>query len=180
MARRKKSKLRIFKKNKYNIFILILAIIIAFIAISFIRKAVENRGMSKYNDTILIIKSDDTEIASYSIKELRSIDSQKVNITLNNQDEKTVIEGVPFEKIISKLNIDPSSKTTMVAVDPYGNKKNVSMDQVLEPGRVYLTYKINSKPLIEYNEKYGELAIIDSQSRDIGTWILNVKTLNFK
>ena len=54
------------------------------------------------------------------------------------------------------------------------------MSVALEVDRVYLVYKIDGEPIVEYNPSYGSLVIIDTTSKTANSWITNVKTLNIQ
>lgn len=178
MARNKNS-LKKIKKNKYNIFVLIFIIILLLFISKFFINIFSNIGISKYDNEIIVIKNDGDEIISYTMKDIRSMETETVSLNIKNQTQKTKVEGISFEKILNKLNID-SSVNSKIEFNNKGVKKVLSMDRALEPERIYLIYKINSKPLIEYNESYGNFAVIDNQSKEISDWIVNVNDINIK
>lgn len=171
---------KLFKKNKYNLILLVIGLIIVFFLASTIFNFAKNAGVSKYDKEIIVIKNKGDELKSYTLKDIRKMKTETIELTLKNQESKTKVEGVSLEKIINELNTDFSLSSSIDFVSPSGERKTLSMDKVLEPERVYLIYKINSKPLIEYDKKYGYFTIIDSQSKDTKDWILNVNSFNIR
>ena len=59
---------RIFKKNKYKLYLLALLAIVLIFAGIFLKKKYEDMTMSKYSNDIVIIKGNGDELKSFSIK----------------------------------------------------------------------------------------------------------------
>lgn len=180
MAKKRRSAKRTLKKQKYNIILFTILIIVGIFIIGFLGKTIKNRNLAKYDKEIVVLKDNDSEIKSISLKELRNSQSAVVNLPLNNQSKKTSIEGVSLEKIINSLKIDTTKYTTIETINKNGAMDSIPIDNALEPDRVYLVYKINSKPVHDYNKRSGNFAIIDIQSKESSEWILDVKEINLK
>ena len=115
-----------------------------------------------------------------TLKELRSMGSQKLDISINNGLETTPVEGISIEQIIGKLDYNLKDSGVMVIEDDEGNSKRVAMSDVLEPGRIYLVYRIDGGPIYDVNPGYGKMIIIDTATNSSAKWITNVKTLDIK
>ncbi|WP_296113733.1 hypothetical protein [uncultured Anaerococcus sp.] len=137
-------------------------------------------NMAKYHNDIVIIKGNGDEIKSYSIKELQKIASSKKEVYINNGLEKVRIEGVSLEKIIGDLDYNLRERPILTIEDTDGNTTRVPMAVALEVNRVYLTFKIDGQPTVEFNPSYGNLVLIDTTSDSANSWITNVKTLNIE
>lgn len=171
---------RIFKKNKYKLYLLaLLAIVLIFLGI-FLKKKYEDMTMSKYSNDIVIIKGNGDELKSFSIKELKALGSNKTEVYINNGLEKVEIEGISLEKLIGNLDYNFRDRPTIEIEDNNGNATRYPMSVALEVDRIYLVYKIEGQPLLEYNPSYGTMAIIDTNSKSASSWITNVKTLNLQ
>lgn len=171
---------KLFKKNKYKLFLLgLFAIVLVFVTV-FIKKKYEDMTMSKYNNNIVIIKGNGDELKSFSIKELKSLGSNKTEVYINNGLEKVEIEGISLEKLIGNLDYNFRDRPTIEIEDTNGSATRYPMSVALEVDRIYLVYKIEGQPLLEFNPSYGTLAIIDTNSKSASSWITNVKTLNLQ
>ena len=171
---------RIFKKNKYKLYLLALLAIVLIFAGIFLKKKYEDMTMSKYSNDIVIIKGNGDELKSFSIKELKALGSNKTEVYINNGLEKVEIEGISLEKLIGNLDYNFRDRPTIEIEDNNGNATRYPMSVALEVDRIYLVYKIEGQPLLEYNPSYGTMAIIDTNSKSASSWITNVKTLNLQ
>ncbi|MDD7306325.1 MAG: oxidoreductase [Peptoniphilaceae bacterium] len=178
--RKKSSAKRTLKKQKYNIILLLIIVIVAVFLIGLLSSIIKNRKLYKYDNEIVVLKDNGSEIDSISLKELRKNQISNLDLTLNNQSKKTSIEGVSLEKIINSLNLDTTKYTKLETTNKNGGRNSIAIDKALEPDRVYLVYKINEKPVHDYNKSSGVFAIIDTQSKDSSDWILDVKEINLK
>lgn len=179
MAKKKSAK-KTLKKQKYNIILFTVLTIFVFILVGLIAGFVKNRSLAKYDKEIVVLKDNGSEIDSISLKELRKGQSTSVSLPLNNQDKKTTLVGVSLEKILNSLKLDPTNYTKLETTNKNGAKDSISIEKALEPDRVYLVYKINSKAVHDYNKKYGYFIIVDTQSKDSSEWLMDVKEINLK
>lgn len=170
---------KLFRKNKYNIILLAVVIVISLILFSKLVNYISNRNLSNYNNEIFVIKNNDSEIDSLTLKDLRKLCSTESKVTFENGEEFSVV-GISIEKILKKEKINPNLNNIIEFSDQKGNKTNLSMETALEVNRVLLVYKINSKPSIEYNKKLGVLFALDKQDKDSSKWIKNIQTINIK
>lgn len=168
------------KKNKYNILVLILIFFILAIVFRFAKNKIEDLNLSKYGNDIIIIKGNGDELESFSIKELKKLGSDKTEVYINNGLEKVEIEGISLEKLIGNLDYNLREKPIISIEDTNGNSERYPMSIALEVDRIYLVYKVEGKPLAEYNKDYGTLAIIDTTSESTSSWLTNVNTINIQ
>lgn len=171
--------LKLFRKNKYNIILLAVVIVISLILFSKFVNYISNRNLSNYDNEIFVIKNNDSEIDSLTLKDLRKLGSTESKVTFENGEEFSIV-GISIEKILKKEKINPNLNNIIEFSDQKGNKTNLSMETALEVNRVLLVYKINSKPSIEYNKKLGVLFALDKQDKDSSKWIKNIQTINIK
>lgn len=171
---------KVFKKNKYRIFLILAIILILSLAFTVFKKVSSENEIAKYDNEILIVKGNGDQLDSLTLKELRSIGSQKLDVSINNGLETTPVEGISIEQIIGKLDYNLKDSGVMVIEDDEGNSKRVAMSDVLEPGRIYLVYRIDGKPIYDINPGYGKMIIIDTATNSSAKWITNVKTLDIK
>lgn len=170
---------KLFRKNKYNIILLAVVIVISLILFSKLVNYISNRNLSNYDNEIFVIKNNDSEIDSLTLKDLRKLGSTESKVTFENGEEFSVV-GISIEKILKKEKINPNLNNIIEFSDQKGNKTNLSMETALEVNRVLLVYKINSKPSIEYNKKLGVLFALDKQDKYSSKWIKNIQTINIK
>ena len=170
---------KLFRKNKYNIILLAVVIVISLILFSKLVNYISNRNLSNYDNEIFVIKNNDSEIDSLTLKDLRNLDSTESKVTFENGEEFSIV-GISIEKILKKEKINPNLNNIIEFSDQKGNKTNLSMETALEVNRVLLVYKINSKPSIEYNKKLGVLFALDKQDKNSSKWIKNIQTINIK
>lgn len=171
---------KLLRKNKYNIFVLILIIIVLTLLGIFIKNKINDINMSKYDSNIVIIKGNGDEIKSYSIRELKKRAGSQKEVYINNGLEKVKIEGVSLEKLIGNLDYNLREKPIISIEDSDGNSNRFPMSIALEVDRVYLVYRIDGEPILEYNPSYGSLVVIDTTTKSANSWITNVKTLNIQ
>ncbi|MDU1317025.1 oxidoreductase [Anaerococcus hydrogenalis] len=171
--------LKLFRKNKYNIILLAVVIVISLILFSKLVNYISNRNLSNYDNEIFVIKNNDSEIDSLTLKDLRKLGSTESKVTFENGEEFSIV-GISIEKILKKEKINSNLNNIIELSDQKGNKTNLSMETALEVNRVLLVYKINSKPSIEYNKKLGVLFALDKQDKDSSKWIKNIQTINIK
>lgn len=171
---------KLLRKNKYNIFVLILIIIVLTLLGIFIKNKINDINMSKYDSNIVIIKGNGDEIKSYSIRELKKRAGSQKEVYINNGLEKVKIEGVSLEKLIGNLDYNLREKPVISIEDSDGNSNRFPMSIALEVDRVYLVYRIDGEPILEYNPSYGSLVVIDTTTKSANSWITNVKTLNIQ
>lgn len=177
--RKNNNTLKIFRKNKYNLILIIIFLVIGLILFSKLINFIANRNLVKYDNEIISLKNNDSEIDSLSLKNIRKMDTSNVKISLDNGQEFKV-EGVSIEKILNKEGIDANLSSRIEFVDTNGKKTNMSLDKALEVDRVFLVYKIDSKPNIESNRKLGTFFILDRQEKDSNNWIKNIQIINIK
>lgn len=171
---------RTLKKQKYNIIVYSLILIVGFLLVSFVVHLINIKKISKYDNKIVILKDNGSEIESISLKELRTNNSQIVDLPLINQDKKTTVEGISLEKIINNLRLDPTKYNKLETTNRNGQRNSITIDKALEPDRVYLIFKINSQALFDYNKQLGYFAIIDKESNTSSDWLKDVKEINLK
>ena len=171
---------KVFKKNKYRIFLILAIILILSLAFTVFKKVSSENEIAKYDNEILIVKGNGDQLDSLTLKELRSIGSQKLDVSINNGLETIPVEGISIEQIIGKLDYNLKDSGVMVIEDDEGNSKRVAMSDVLEPGKIYLVYRIDGKPIYDANPSYGKMIIIDTATNSSAKWITNVKTLDIK
>ena len=171
---------KLLRKNKYNIFVLILIIIVLTLLGIFIKNKINDIYMSKYDSNIVIIKGNGDEIKSYSIRELKKRAGSQKEVYINNGLEKVKIEGVSLEKLIGNLDYNLREKPVISIEDSDGNSNRFPVSIALEVDRVYLVYRIDGEPILEYNPSYGSLVVIDTTTKSANSWITNVKTLNIQ
>ena len=171
---------KVFKKNKYRIFLILATILILSLAFTVFKKVSSENEIAKYDNEILIVKGNGDQLDSLTLKELRSIGSQKLDVSINNGLETIPVEGISIEQIIGKLDYNLKDSGVMVIEDDEGNSKRVAMSDVLEPGKIYLVYRIDGKPIYDANPSYGKMIIIDTATNSSAKWITNVKTLDIK
>lgn len=171
---------KVFKKNKYRIFLVLVIFLILSFALALFKKVSSENEMAKYDSEILIVKGNGDQLDSLTLKELRNMGGQKLNISINNGLETTQVEGISIEQIIGKLDYNLKDSGVMVIEDDEGISKRVSMSDVLEPGRLYLVYKIDGNPIYDVNPLYGKMMIVDTTTNSSSKWLTNVKTLDIK
>ncbi len=171
---------KVFKKNKYRIFLILAIILILSLAFTVFKKVSSENEIAKYDNEILIVKGNGDQLDSLTLKELRSIGGQKLDVSINNGLETVSVEGISIEQIIGKLDYNLKDSGVMVIEDDEGNSKRVAMSDVLEPGKIYLVYRIDGKPIYDANPSYGKMIIIDTATNSSAKWITNVKTLDIK
>ncbi len=170
---------KFLRKNKYNLYLLVIGLVLILFLGIFAKSKIDNSKMAKYDNDIVIIKGNGDEIKSFSIKELTKLASKK-DVYVNNGLEKVKIEGVSLEKLVGNLDYNLRERPIISIEDTDGNSSRFPMSIALEVDRVYLVYKIDGEPVSEYNPSYGTLAIIDTTTKSANSWITNVKTLNIQ
>lgn len=170
---------KFLRKNKYNLYLLVIGLVLILLLGIFVKSKIDNAKMAKYDNDIVIIKGNGDEIKSFSIKELTKLASKK-DVYVNNGLEKIKIEGVSLEKLVGNLDYNLRERPIISIEDTDGNSSRFPMSIALEVDRVYLVYKIDGEPVSEYNPSYGTLAIIDTTTKSANSWITNVKTLNIQ
>lgn len=170
---------KFLRKNKYNLYLLVIGLVLILFLGIFAKSKIDNAKMAKYDNDIVIIKGNGDEIKSFSIKELTKLASKK-DVYVNNGLEKVKIEGVSLEKLVGNLDYNLRERPIISIEDTDGNSSRFPMSIALEVDRVYLVYKIDGEPVSEYNPSYGTLAIIDTTTKSANSWITNVKTLNIQ
>ena len=174
----KRNLARKFKKNKYNLYLVVGLLLILFFLISFINGKISERDLNKYNKEFLIVKGDNNELKSYSLKDLRKISPTKLKVKTNKGLEEIEIEAIPLEKLLSNLNSNLDNKPNIEIEDSLGNTNTFPMSIALEVDRVYLAYKIGGKPCKDFDDSFGNFIIIDKTSDNFDQWIKDVKVLN--
>lgn len=174
---RKKTFLKNIKKNKYNIYLSIAGLILAFFLIIFVKDRVSNYSLKKYENDIFIVRDKETQ-KSYSLKELRKKKDIKKKIKLNNGMEEVDVRGVPLEKLLGDLSYKLEESPEIIIEDSEGNTVNLPMSVALEVNRILVVYKINGKANKDYDESLGTFALIDITSKDKDSWIKDSKILN--
>jgi len=170
---------KFLRKNKYNLYLLVIGLVLILFLGIFAKSKIDNSKMAKYDNDIVIIKGNGDEIKSFSIKELTKLASKK-DVYVNNGLEKVKIEGISLEKLVGNLDYNLRERPIISIEDTDGNSSRFPMSIALEVDRVYLVYKIDGEPVSEYNPSYGTLAIIDTTTKSANSWITNVKTLNIQ
>lgn len=179
MKKNKKSFKKVLNKNKYNIILFLVFAFIALLMIGKISSFIANRDIAKYDEEILVVKNNDSEIASLSLKDLRKIDSSKVDIR-QSSDLEINAEGISLEKLLNKVNIDPIKNMLVEFIDGKGNKSTMALEQALEVNRVFIVYRLFGKANMEYDDSLGVMFVVDSQNNDSSKWIKDVKIINVK
>lgn len=168
-----------FNKNKYNIVLILILGLLSIFLLAKIVDTLSNRNLLKYDKEIIVIKNNDSEIISLTLKELRKMESKTTSINQQN-GEVVNIEGVPLDKLINRVNIDPTLNKVVEFTDDAGNKTVIALESALDVDRVYLAYKINERANIDYDKTLGSLFVVDSQQGDSSKWIKNIKIINIK
>lgn len=168
------------KRNKYRIFLLLALLILLLFIFFVIKKISSEYEISKYDSEIIIVKGSGDQLYSLTLKELRKMDADTKNIRINNGLQTTSIEGISIEKILGNLDYNLKDSSVMVVEDDEGNSKKIAMSDVLDPGRVYIVYKINGDPIFDVDPKYGKFMIVDTSLNSSEYWITNVKTLDIQ
>ncbi|EEI86996.1 hypothetical protein HMPREF0072_0387 [Anaerococcus lactolyticus ATCC 51172] len=171
---------RFLRKNKYNLFLLVAFIVVLIIIGFFIKAKIDDINMAKYDNNIIIIKGNGDEIKSFSIRELKKRAGSSKEVYINNGLEKVKVEGVSLEKLVGNLDYNLRERPVISIEDTDGNSNRFPMSVALEVDRVYLVYRIDGEPVIEYNPSYGSLVVIDTTTKSANSWITNVKTLNIQ
>lgn len=179
MKKNKKSFKKVLNKNKYNIILFLVFAFIALLMIGKISSFMANRDIAKYDEEILVVKNNDSEIESLSLKDLRKIDSSKIDIKQSN-DLEINAEGISLEKLLNKVNIDPIKNKLVEFIDGKGNKSTMALEQALELNRVFIVYRLVGKANMEYDDSLGVMFVVDSQNNDSSKWIKDVKIINVK
>lgn len=173
----KRSPKKTLKKQKYNILVWGLIIIFAIFIVSKIAYTISNRSFNSMDSSVLIVKNDGNEVKTFTLKQIRNMDSKKKQVEVSNI-EKVEIEGIPMVDFLSNIDMDSSKYVNMYLYDENGNKSYLAMENVLEPDRYYLVYRINGKPNRQYNSSFGVFAIIDTRSSSIDSWDKNIQTID--
>ena len=171
---------KVYKKNKYRFLLILALFVVLIIAMGLFKKIKSKSEMAKYDSEILIIKGNGDQLDSLTLKELRDMGGEKLDVRINNGLDTVPVEGISIDQIIGKLDYNLKDSGVMVIEDDDGNSKRVPMADVLEPGREYLVYKLDGKPIFDINPAYGKLMMIDTASDSSENWIRNVKTLDIK
>ncbi|MDO5026368.1 MAG: hypothetical protein Q4E50_00905 [Tissierellia bacterium] len=176
--RRKKSFKSKIKKNRYNLLLILLGLILLVFSLNFIGKKLSDLSFSEYDNEILVIKDSTNKQDSFSIKELRKRGTTTSKVTLNQGLENLELTGVPLEKLLSDLGYELNNSPSLSIEDSRGNTKSYPMSIALEVDRVLLTYKINGKVNDEYDPSLGTITLIDTQSDSKSSWIKDVKIIS--
>src|SRR5699024_143755 len=94
---------KFLRKNKYNLYLLVIGLVLILFLGIFAKSKIDNSKMAKYDNDIVIIKGNGDEIKSFSIKELTKLASKK-DVYVNNGLEKVKIEGISLEKLVGNLD----------------------------------------------------------------------------
>lgn len=168
------------KKNKYNLYLICIGIVLSIFLISFVKDKVSNLNLRKYDNDILIIKDNDNIQKSYSLKELRKNKEIKEKIRLNNGREEVDVTGVALEKILGNLSYKLDESPEIAVEDSLGNITNLPMSVALEVNRIIIVYKINGKVNKDYDDSLGTFTLIDRNSKNKESWIKDAKVLNIQ
>lgn len=180
MAKKKNTNIsKLLKKNKYNFVLLFLVLLISIFLFSKIASYISNRSLLAYDNEIVVIKNNDSEIDSLSLKEIRKMGSSEIKISTNKGEEFKLV-GVSIEKILNKEKINPNLNNRIEFSDENGHITNMSMENALELNRVFLIYKIDNKANMDYNKNLGSFFILDKQEKDSDKWIKNIQSINIK
>ncbi|MDY3005486.1 oxidoreductase [Anaerococcus porci] len=179
MRKKKNSIKKNFNKNKYNIILIIIAIIFAVFLLAKIIDNISNKNLSKYDNEMIVIKNKDNEITSLSLRDIRKMGGQ--NSKINQHSDVVIdIEGLSLDRLINKVDIDPNLNNIIEFIDGKGNKTSIALESALEVDRVYLVYKTINKANIDFDKKLGVFYVVDKQQKDANKWIKNVKIINIK
>lgn len=174
---RKTSPKKTLKKQKYNILVWGVIIIFAIFLVSKIAYSISDRSFNSLDSSVLIVKNDGNEVKTFTLKQVRKMDSKKKQVEVSNI-EKVEIEGIPMVDFLSNIDMDSSKYVNMYLYDENGNKSYLAMENILEPDRYYLVYRINGKPNSQYDSSFGVFAIIDTRSSSINSWDKSIQTID--
>ncbi|WP_243343153.1 hypothetical protein [Anaerococcus sp. AGMB09787] len=177
MKKNKSIKKRV-KKNKYNIILVILGIILLIFSFSFVGKFIGNYSLRDFDDEIIIIRDQANKQESFSLKEIRNMKTTTTNVRLNNGLENIKITGISLEKFLQDLGYEVNNSPNLFIEDSKGSISTFPTSIALEVDRVILTFKINDKPNKEYDMSMGVISLIDSQSDSKSSWINDVKVIS--
>lgn len=170
---------KLYNKNKYNLVLLVIVLLISIFLFSKLASYISNKSLSNYDNEIVVVKNNDSEIDSLSLKDIRKMGKNEMKFTTPKGEEFKLV-GVSIEKILNKEGINPNLNNTVEFSDGYGHTTNMSMETALEVNRVLLVYKINNKANMDYDKKLGIFFIVDKQEKDSSKWIKNIQSINIK
>lgn len=171
---KRKSNYRNLKKNKYNLILILIIALICFFLFSKLVDGVESIFFSNSNKDVLVIKEEDNEVKSFSIKEIKKLKQVKKNIKLNKH-ENINVKGVYLLDILQKTSVELTKYTYLYVVDMNNDIKKLHMSSVLEPERMILKYDASKK-----TDKESIYTLIDTKDGSLGNRIININSLELR
>lgn len=172
--------LKTFKKNKYRIYLGLIGLFILFILLTFIKNGISNHSLKNYENDILIVKDNNYNQKSFSLKELRSYKSIDKKISLNNNREEVRVTGVPLEQLLGNISYNLEESPEIMVEDSDGNTDSLPMSVALEVNRILVVYKINGKANKDYDSSLGSFTLIDTTDKSKDSRIKDAKVLSIQ
>ena len=176
----KKNRSKIFKKNKYRIYLGLIGLFVLFILLIGIKNGISNHRLKDYDNDILIIKDSNNNQKSFSLKELRSYKNIDQKISLNNNREEVNVKGVPLEQLLGDQSYNLEESPEILVEDSDGNTETLPMSVALEVNRILVVYRINGKANKDYDNTLGSFTIIDKTDTSKDSWIKDAKALSIQ
>lgn len=165
------------KRQKYNIFIFGILAILLILVLSVIIGLIKDRDLNEHNKEVIVFKTEDRDISSFTLKEIRKRKEVIKKIKINGVEDVS-IRGCSLNDLLNDLDIDTTKYVNLDIVDPDGNKKTIAMENALDPGRFFIVYNINGKLNKNYDDSFGLFAILDTRKKTLKSWYKDVDYIN--